>query len=34
MGKKRHTKDHVWSYDFVAERTSDGRAIRMLKHHR
>ena len=24
------TKDHVWSYDFVADRTSDGRAIRML----
>jgi transposase InsO family protein len=23
-------KNHVWSYDFVAERTSDGRAIRML----
>ncbi len=23
-------KDHVWSYDFVAERTSDGRALRML----
>ena len=23
-------RDHVWSYDFVAERTSDGRAIRML----
>jgi len=23
-------KDHVWSYDFVAERTNDGRAIRML----
>jgi putative transposase len=23
-------KDHVWSYDFVANRTSDGRAIRML----
>ena len=23
-------KDHVWSYDFVAERTSDGRAVRML----
>jgi len=23
-------KDHVWSYDFVAERTSDGRAMRML----
>jgi transposase InsO family protein len=22
--------DHVWSYDFVAERTSDGRPIRML----
>lgn len=23
-------KDHVWSYDFVACRTSDGRALRML----
>ena len=23
-------KDHAWSYDFVADRTSDGRAIRML----
>jgi putative transposase len=23
-------KDHVWSYDFVADRTSDGKAIRML----
>lgn len=23
-------KNHVWSYDFVAERTSDGRAFRML----
>lgn len=23
-------KNHVWSYDFVAERTSDGKAIRML----
>jgi len=23
-------RDHVWSYDFVADRTSDGRAIRML----
>lgn len=22
--------DHVWSYDFVADRTSDGRAFRML----
>jgi len=22
--------DHVWSYDFVADRTSDGRAIRLL----
>lgn len=22
--------NHVWSYDFVADRTSDGRAIRML----
>jgi transposase InsO family protein len=23
-------KNHVWSYDFVMDRTSDGRAIRML----
>jgi transposase InsO family protein len=23
-------KDHVWSYDFVQDRTSDGKAIRML----
>ena len=23
-------KDHVWSYDFVAARTSDGRAFRLL----
>lgn len=23
-------KDHVWSYDFVADRTSDGRSLRML----
>jgi len=23
-------QDHVWSYDFVADRTSDGRALRML----
>lgn len=23
-------KNHVWSYDFVAERTSDGKAVRML----
>ena len=23
-------KDHVWSYDFIADRTSDGRAFRML----
>jgi putative transposase len=23
-------KNHVWSYDFVADRTHDGRAIRML----
>jgi transposase InsO family protein len=23
-------KDHVWSYDFVSARTSDGRAFRML----
>jgi transposase InsO family protein len=23
-------KDHVWSYDFIAERTMDGRALRIL----
>jgi putative transposase len=23
-------KDHVWSYDFIATRTTDGRAVRML----
>jgi transposase InsO family protein len=23
-------KDHVWSYDFMAERTTDGRALRIL----
>src|SRR4029077_14867255 len=23
-------QNHVWSYDFVADRTSDGRGIRML----
>ncbi len=23
-------KDHMWSYDFVADRTSDGRALRLL----
>ena len=23
-------KDHVWSYDFMVDRTSEGRAIRML----
>jgi putative transposase len=23
-------RDHVWSYDFLAERTSDGKAMRML----
>jgi len=23
-------RDHVWSYDFLADRTSDGKAIRML----
>ena len=26
----RASKDHVWSYDFVQARTSDGRAVRML----
>ncbi len=23
-------QDHVWSYDYVSDRTSDGRAMRML----
>ena len=23
-------KDHVWSYDFVSDRTSDGRPLKML----
>ena len=23
-------KDHVWSYDFVASRTADGRAFKIL----
>ena len=23
-------KDHVWSYDFVADRTHDGRPLRIL----
>jgi putative transposase len=23
-------KNHVWAYDFVTDRTSDGRAFRML----
>lgn len=27
--RPRH-RDHVWSYDFVADRTSDGRSFRML----
>ena len=27
-------KNHVWSYDFVHERTSDGRAIRILNNNR
>jgi hypothetical protein len=27
--RPRH-QDHVWSYDFVAVRTSDGRAVRIL----
>ena len=28
---RRMHKDHVWSCDFVADRTSDGRVFRMLK---
>jgi putative transposase len=28
--KRAEREDHVWSYDFVADRTHDGRAIRML----
>jgi len=27
---KPEHKDHVWSYDFVMARTSDGRAFRIL----
>lgn len=30
LGKQPAYRYHVWSYDFVADRTSDGRAIRML----
>ena len=26
----RHTKDHVWSYDFVKSTTADGRVFRIL----
>ena len=28
--KRAEHRDHVWSYDFVADRTHDGRGIRML----
>ena len=27
---RSNRRNHVWSYDFVADRTSDGRPIRML----
>ena len=27
---RREHKDHVWSYDFVADRTSNGKPLRML----
>lgn len=27
---QRKYRDHVWSYDFAQDRTSDGRAFRML----
>ena len=30
MHQRPQYRNHVWSYDFVAERTSDGRSIRML----
>ena len=30
FGYERLTTDHVWSYDFVHERTHDGRAFRLL----
>jgi len=30
MRLRPERKDHVWSYDFVAERTSDGRPMRLL----
>lgn len=30
MRKRPEFKNHVWSYDFVAERTKDGRPIKML----
>ena len=30
FGYERLTKIHVWSYDFVHERTHDGRAFRLL----
>ena len=30
LRKRAERKDHVWRYDFVADRTHDGRPIRML----
>ena len=31
IGLRPTHKNHVWSYDFVADRTSNGKALRMLK---
>jgi transposase InsO family protein len=30
LRRRAERKDHVWSYDFVLERTHDGRAVRTL----
>ncbi len=30
MKRKAEHKDHVWSYDFVMDRTEDGRRLKMM----
>ena len=30
MRRKSEHKDHVWSYDFLTDRTEDGRQLRLL----